>query len=216
MFTLGNLYAIDSVILKSSKRCMFGDFDLIVQDFAYKPQSKFILSIYDINKKNEVIFPVYQDIFQTSDSTTKEEAKKIVTNYYEKGLRVSTPKLSEDGEYLVSVCNDSANLGTCQNGKKIEDIGTLLKGYQAPAKDFAPQDNVYFLQYLKIKNGESFFSDQPITNQNLKKIKSALGLKDKKITTKLVTLGSMPFVKSPEGIEMDLPVYSPKKCKGES
>ena len=221
-----NLIAADGVVqldkvpseikLVIPQHCMFGDFDLVLHDSIYKKDIKVFLSVKSLASGKEVIIPIFEEYFikvepsdEEKNNALREKVKKLMTEGV--SYKINPKLFSEQGNYLITICSDSSAKPSCFTNKKVEEIGTLIKAYQNPDKNYVPGDHVYYMQLLRKNGNKVSFLKKTLNESNEKNLKSDFKL-DSSAVKDLKTLKSFPFIGKGVELVIGLPVFAKQKC----
>ena len=202
----------------TSRHCMHGDFDLVLQDYMHRQSGfKVFVAVQQMESGTERVFPMLESVLADRSGMQGRAIDRGVIDktrgFLDSGHTM--PGLSEvmksDGSYEVRVCSDSSAQPSCFKGRKVEDIGELLKQYQNPPEGHQSVDHVYFGQIVTRKGASVEFLKDSVNETNQKELAERVGSKGSGIA-ELTTLRSFPLRVEDGALVIDLPVFSQEKC----
>lgn len=200
------------LVIKTEKRCNFGDFDAMMVEASRSKDAKLIFSLEPVLPNDESFAPVFQDI---------SRANEIAGN----GYPTLVPVPPHEKAYLAGlyICKDSANTHSCRK-KPVKDIGAIIRENSTAAAGVpVADDKIYFFKPVLIDGDRAFFPQRALSDEKYKEFVKYLKEKTeaggraeeevKRVAELGRVLGSLPL-ETETGREavIRLPRIDPAKC----
>lgn len=149
------------VRIKSTGRCMMGDLDLIVQDWAQDRSAPFIVTLEPLSGElpsGEAAYSYPLDPMALEASVT---------------AALRTPKLNNAEHYGIFICRDAAKKGSCRD-KIATDISPLIEQYRWSTPPTV-QDRIYYFQYVLAERDTFTVTSAELKPDDYKSMNAYLG-----------------------------------------
>jgi len=200
--------------IKSTPRCMFGDFDLIAADMGGGKQGSLILTVERLDE------PAAPPLAMASLYGPGLGAAILSRDGY--GLELPPAAASAPQLLGIYICRDAARTGRCGD-KPLVPFGQALDAHSSknPAAQVKVADKVYFFSFIIASGGKIHFSNQLFDDDVLARLPAQVRALLKsapdpaaftRLTKAIRTIGSEPLALDGGKLVIDLPRVDIRRC----